>query len=570
MKTINSILCAGVLTIFFNNLSYGQPAELDLLWEKEVDVKTMKFTPDGSVLITGGRNTEINCYPYTCGQIKVWDVADSTLLHTFSGYQFGLPNDIDISFDGEKIISGNGSVYCSAFTGCSRDRAGQFELSITGSQNYSNTNPDGIIYSIAFSPDQSIIAAGTGYNNSGHINIYDSQYNLLRTLPGHSGNTSSLLFTPDGQYLISGGADGSIRVWNYIDGTFIQYLQHGTYLNGGSSIQLSISPDGQYLASTGDGYNLTIKIWKTSDWSVVHTFEVGDPYGSNSSTEFTPNGIYLGVRVSYISNQDHIRFYKVETGELVREYIDSTSTASNQNSIRALTFSPTANNNFAYSIGFGNSAKLKYVATDLSLVENHTIPVELASFNANVNHNNVTLNWITSSELNNSGFEIERLREYKITRLSEWISSEQDWEKIGFVEGNGTTSETNNYSFEDKNLSSGIYKYRLKQIDFDGSYEYSGIVEAEINIPNEFSLFQNYPNPFNPSTTIEFQIPINGFVSLKIYNSIGQEVTTLLNEHQSAGSYSITFSTDELPSGLYFYSLRSGEFTITKKMLLIK
>ena len=563
MKNIISFFIIVFLTILVNNINHAQPAGLDLIWEKEVDVNTMKFTPDGELLVTGGASNV--CEFYRCGNIKVWDVADSSLLMTVEGWLIGYTNDLGISSNGQKILSAHGGVYCNAFTGCVRDRAGQYEHSITGSQFYSDTNPDGIIYSIAFSPDNSIIAAGTGYNNSGHINIYDSQYNLLRTLPGHSGNTSSLLFTPDGQYLISGGADGSIRVWNYLDGTFIQYLQHGNYLNGGLGVQLSISPDGQYLASTGDGYNLTIKIWKTSDWSVVHTFEAGDPYGSSSSTEFTPNGIYLGVRVSYISNQDHIRFYKVETGELVREYIDTTSTASNQNSIRALTFSPTANNNFAYSIGYGNSGKLKYVATDLNLVEDQVTPVELASFNANVSNNNVKLNWITSSEINNSGFEIERAP----------LNPPQggtfgQWKKIGFVEGNGTTTGANYYSFEDNNLASSVYHYRLKQLDFDGSFEYSNVLEVEVNTPVSFSLSQNYPNPFNPSTNIEYRIPEDGFVSLYIYNSLGQQVLTLVNEHQSAGNHSSIFSANNLPSGLYFYELRSGVFTETRKMLLLK
>lgn len=563
MKTIASYLIAGLFVILVNNISHAQPSGLELIWEKEVDANIMKFTPDGELLVTGGASNV--CQLYRCGNIKVWDVADSSLLMTVEGWLIGYTNDLDISSNSQKIISAHGGVYCNAFTGCVRDRAGQYEHSITGSQFYGDTNPDGIIYSIAFSPDQSIIAAGTGYNNSGHINIYDSQYNLLRTLPGHSGNTSSLLFTPDGQYLISGGADGSIRVWNYIDGTFIQYLQHGTYLNGGRAIQLSISPDGQYLSSTGDGYNLTIKIWKTSDWSVVHTFEAGDPYGSNSSTEFTPNGIYLGTRISYISNQDHIRFYKVETGELVREYIDSTSTASNQNSIRTLTFSPTANNNFAYSIGNGNSGKLKYVATDLNLVETQVTPVELASFDANVIDNNVKLNWITSSEINNSGFEVERSQRSNVK--GETIN---EWERIGFVEGNGTTTVVNYYSFEDNNLASGVYHYRLKQIDFDGSFEYSNVLEVEVNTPASFSLSQNYPNPFNPSTNIEYRIPEDGFVSLSIYNSLGQHVSTLVNEQQSAGNHSLTFSADNLPSGLYFYKLRSGSFVETRKMLLLK
>lgn len=568
MRIITSFIIAVVLTILVNNTNHAQPIGLNLIWEKEADVNIMKFTSDGEHLITGGASS--NCEWFRCGNVRVWNVADSTLLHTIDGWTIGFTNDLDISSDDQKIVSAHGSVYCNAFTGCVRDRAGQFEFNIDGTQNYSNTNPDGIIYSIALSPDNSIIAAGTGYNNSGHINIYDSQYNLLRTLPGHSGNTSSLLFTPDGQYLISGGADGSIRVWNYLDGSFIQYLEHGNYLNGGRAIQLSISPDGQYLASTGDGYNLNIKIWKTSDWTVVHTFEAGDPYGSNGYTEFTPNGIYLGVRVSYITNQDHIRFYKVETGELVREYIDTASTASNQIGIRALTFSPTANNNFAYSIGFGNTGKLKYVETDLDLVENPSIPVELASFNASVNGNNVILNWITSSEINNSGFEIEKQVGSKQYAVGNPPGGEAGWEKIGFVDGNGTTTETKHYYFIDEEVSAGIYNYRLKQIDLDGTYEYSNVVEVEVETPAAFALSQNYPNPFNPTTNINYRLPSDGYVSLSVYNSIGQQVSTLVSEFQQAGSYELSFVADNLPSGLYFYTLLNGEFSITKKMMLLK
>jgi hypothetical protein len=139
-----------------------------------------------------------------------------------------------------------------------------------------------------------------------------------------------------------------------------------------------------------------------------------------------------------------------------------------------------------------------------------------------------------------------------------------------FVEGKGTTTETNYYSFTDIDVSTGKYFYRLKQIDFDGSFEYSNVIEIDINIPVEFSLSQNYPNPFNPSTTIEYQIPFDGFVTLTIYNTIGQEVSTLVNENQPAGKYSVNFSAEILPSGLYFYTLRSGGFSETGKMLLLK
>jgi hypothetical protein len=200
------------------------------------------------------------------------------------------------------------------------------------------------------------------------------------------------------------------------------------------------------------------------------------------------------------------------------------------------------------------------------------VPVELVSFSASVVNNSVSLSWVTASEINNSGFEIQREAGSLQPALPSGRSSvsNSEFKSVGFVEGNGTTTETNYYSFEDKNLSVGKYFYRLKQIDFDGTFEYSDIIEVEVNIPAEFSLSQNYPNPFNPSTIIEYQIPSDGFVSITIYNSIGQEVSTLVSEQQTAGNYSITFEADKLPSGLYFFTLRRGEFSSTKKMLLLK
>jgi len=550
MKSSITVLYTIVLTLFSISIFYAQPTGVEILWEKSVHVNAMEFTPDGSLLVTGGKNTDINCYPYTCGQIKIWDVADSTLLFSVGNFSMGLPNDIDLSNDGQQFISGNGSVYCSAFSGCTRDRAGQFEFTINGSQLFSNTNPDGIIYSIAYSPDNSIIAAGTGYNNSGHINIYDQQYNLLRTLPGHSSRTRSLIFTHDGQQLISGGYDGFIRVWNYSTGNIVTYFQHGTYLNGGNDLMLSLSPDGQYLASTGDGYNLKIKIWRTSDWSLVHSFDASNTYGSRSAAEFSPNGIYLACWVSATTENSLIRFYEVETGELVREYIDYSG------GINSIALSPTANNFFAYSVGYGVNNFLRIASTDLNLVENGTIPVELVSFSAKTDKNKVALSWTTSTETNNSGFEIQR--------------KNSEWKRIGFVEGQGTTTEENRYSFVDENLTAGKYQYRLKQIDYDGSFEYSDVVEVEIDALTEFALEQNYPNPFNPSTTIKYSIPGDGHVELIVFNTMGETITTLVNEYKSAGNYEVNFVSHGLSSGIYFYKLSVNEFSSIKKMILLK
>ena len=132
------------------------------------------------------------------------------------------------------------------------------------------------------------------------------------------------------------------------------------------------------------------------------------------------------------------------------------------------------------------------------------------------------------------------------------------------------TTEEHNYSFIDENVSTGDYKYRLKQIDYDGSFEYSDIVDVSISGPTEFSLSQNYPNPFNPSTTIEYSIPESGNVKLKVYNSLGEEVETLVNKFEEAGTYKINFDASSITSGIYFYKLDIGSHSQVKKMILLK
>ncbi|MCH7965541.1 MAG: T9SS type A sorting domain-containing protein [Bacteroidetes bacterium] len=187
------------------------------------------------------------------------------------------------------------------------------------------------------------------------------------------------------------------------------------------------------------------------------------------------------------------------------------------------------------------------------------IPVELLSFSASVAANVVTLNWSTATELNNFGFEIER------------SSDKTNWRTIGFKEGKGTTSEPQQYSYSDKlsDITSSRLYYRLKQLDYNGSFEYSEIVEVEI-APSVFSLSQNYPNPFNPSTTINYQIPELSFVTIKVYDVLGNEVAALVNEQKPAGKYEVGFNASELVSGVYFYTLSAGEFVQSKRMLLLK
>ena len=178
---------------------------------------------------------------------------------------------------------------------------------------------------------------------------------------------------------------------------------------------------------------------------------------------------------------------------------------------------------------------------------------------------------IGAAEINNSGFEVQR----RETRAG---SQESFWKEVGYVVGSGTTTELRSYSFNDSNVPFGIYSYRLKQIDYDGSFEYSNIIEVEISLPAEFSLSQNYPNPFNPTTTIKYTIPGNVilsgaknlFVSLKVYDALANEIATLVNEEKSSGNFEIEFDGNNLSSGVYFYRMRAGNFTVTKKFMLLK
>ena len=191
------------------------------------------------------------------------------------------------------------------------------------------------------------------------------------------------------------------------------------------------------------------------------------------------------------------------------------------------------------------------------------VPVELTSFTANVSKNKVMLEWETATEVNNYGFEIEK-------QISNSQSAESNWEMIEFIEGHGNSNSPKQYSFTDENLIGGsLFIYRLKQVDNDGTYEYSDEIEVEI-VPAEFVLYQNYPNPFNPSTKIRYQLPRESKVIIKIYDILGSEVITLLNEKKEAGVYEVDFNASHLSSGTYIYRIVAGKFVETKKMLMIK
>jgi len=197
-----------------------------------------------------------------------------------------------------------------------------------------------------------------------------------------------------------------------------------------------------------------------------------------------------------------------------------------------------------------------------SFITDPALPVELSSFTANVKDNNVILNWRTETEVSNYGFEIER-------------SIDKDsWRKIGFVEGHGNSNSPKNYLFTDKKPVGGsTFHYRLKQLDTDGKYSYSDVVEVNL-IPNEYALYQNYPNPFNPGTTIKFSLKQDNWVNISIYSVLGEKVTTLIDKKMEKGFHEITFNALSLASGVYIYKLSAGkngeDYTGIKKMMVIK
>ncbi len=197
----------------------------------------------------------------------------------------------------------------------------------------------------------------------------------------------------------------------------------------------------------------------------------------------------------------------------------------------------------------------------------NVIPVELSSFTSSVSGNDVTLNWSTATETNNKGFFIEKQRVNNPASQG----NQDKWESAGFTAGSGTSAEKHLYSFTDKNLDAGSYRYRLVQTDYDGStriYDLAG--EVDITNISGFELAQNYPNPFNPSTTIRYTLSAAGNAVIKIYNIGGEEVALIFSGYQEAGEYSVNFDASGLPGGVYFYELNAGAVKSVKKMVLNK
>jgi hypothetical protein len=349
-------------------------------------------------------------------------------------------------------------------------------------------------------------------------------------------------------------------VYKYIAGTYIGYdngvvsFLYPIPAGNGTAVRMS-APVGDDILVTALIRNYT-DVSNPNDDLEFHVWtDAGGLPGADLITPFMVTPEATLENTSAMTRVD-LRPYRAMLSGLTGDFHVGFTVPSG--TVNVTGFSPAAANRSSDFIGAWSPAGQDYHFRTI-MGNSATVPVELTSFAANVNNDgDVILNWTTATELNNQMFEIERR------------SEEGQYLMIGYVNGHGTTTENQEYSYVDNTVETGTYFYRLKQIDFLGTYEYSDEIEVEVKGPLTFGLEQNYPNPFNPSTHIKYNIPESGVVKLAIYNMLGEEVAVLVDGMVEAGFYEVTFDASHLPSGAYFYRLQSDKLNQVKKMLLMK
>ncbi len=276
------------------------------------------------------------------------------------------------------------------------------------------------------------------------------------------------------------------------------------------------------------------------------------------SSSTSGNNSYISAKVTFNPFTNEWSLYAdFNSGSFIRTDTRLTNTL-----IGKITNSTYTNSNLPYLLLLYNHAtgtSESSIFDDIYISNpDNMLPVELSLLEAIRINDKVILNWQTDTELNNLGFEIQKLEN-------------NNWLTVGFVNGKGNSNTKNEYSFTDINKNTERTAYRLKQLDLDGNFTYSQIVYAEKYLLNyNYILYQNYPNPFNPSTNIKFQIANDGFVTLKLYDILGNELQTLISEYKTKGEYNYTFNANNLANGVYIYTLTCGSFSQSKKMIIIK
>lgn len=377
-------------------------------------------------------------------------------------------------------------------------------------------------------------------------NSTDLQINSNTTINQNLNLLQGRIITGENTLVIANNA-GVSKTDGYVIGNLRKY-----FTNSNKSRNFEIGTDNGYSPLnvtfnniTVDGY-LSVNSKQVVHPSVVNSNESLNRYWSitNNNLEFDSYSMVLSYlstdfnNVQFVEATDEptIVVGKFNAGEWTFPTISNRNTTDNTIEISSVTsFSD-------FTIGKNAAA----------------LPVELSNFVASFKNNLVTLTWQTATEINSYCFEVER------------SNDNTTWVKIGSVNAGGNSNKVLNYEYFDNITTDGKYYYRLKQIDLDGSFKYTSIVEVNAVMPIQYSLSQNYPNPFNPTTKINYSIPVNAKVTLNIYSITGELVTTLVDEDLAAGNYTIDFDASRLASGTYFYRIIANDFVQTKKMILIK
>lgn len=367
--------------------------------------------------------------------------------------------------------------------------------------------------------------------NESELSI-SNNYNGLRLTSHDGANRTKIgyqlyLYAYENDLIVSDIFNGMQLTTN--DGANWTSMNNGTPANHSHSI---IAKDSMIFAAF-PGFGVYVTTNKGESWSPVN----------NGLTEPNINCFYIHRNKLFAGSGSGV-FVTANNGQIWSEI---------SNGIESQRITSLSSDGRYLFAGTESSGVWRYLLED-------PLPVELQSFTANVTGSKVRLDWRTTSELNNVGFEIQRS-----------ISGSDAWSVQGFVNGNVNSNNQNHYYFDDMNVPSGSYNYRLKQIDLNGNisiFDLSGTVS--IGIPDKFALHQNYPNPFNPVTTIIYDLPNDGTVTIKLYDLLGREIRILLNEMKAAGYYKVILNAGDLAGGVYFCELKAGEFVAVRKLVVLK
>ncbi|MFZ4589756.1 MAG: T9SS type A sorting domain-containing protein [Ignavibacteria bacterium] len=522
--------------------------------EYNVAAKTIQTTQAGAVyanliinnsggVVLGGDNTVTGTLTMTSGNLEL---GANTL--TINGNITGTGGTFTGSSSSNLTVYGTGALGTLNFTNGSRT-LNNFNFNRQSSGSVTLASPLNVVGTLTLT--NGIINCNT---------IADSI--TLGTSPASPGTLS---FSQSGPNYTS-----------WINGRLQRYVAAGT-----STILFPVGS-----ASYWEGVKLIYSGNTTTGGSLSAKFTLGDP-GNNNTGNIEDNGYIIDRYSSYgywaVKNNAVTGTYEINLDAYNYTGVNGDITDTKRQNLRILKRSDNLSLwmiEGSHSAGSGNASQWTAKRTGLTTFSEFTLgsnsadntlgntplPVSLQSFLSQINGRDIQLKWITSSETNNSGFELQR---------AEFRSENLEFRKAGYVQGKGTTNTQTSYSFSDTKLNSGKYKYRLKQIDNNGNFEYHNLNgEVEVGVPTKYEMSQNYPNPFNPVTKIDFSLPLDSKVQIVIYDVTGREVKVLLNETRSAGFHTLNFDASGLSSGMYIYRINAksivNDFSNTKKMLMIK